>query len=96
MRLAVSVTAEQWIALVSVGVPALGALGFQLYRFCYLPLRIPRAEIQRLADEIARDHPDDPDLAAFREEETAWYRGETVEQGKWRRVRRALRRRESG
>lgn len=54
---------------------------------------IPRAEIQRLADEIAARHPIDPEGAAFTEEHAAWFRSRAVEQGKWRRVRKELRRR---
>jgi hypothetical protein len=57
------------------------------------PSLIPRAEIEALADELMRRQPDDPEGAAFAAECAAWYRSENFEEGKWRRVRRAVRRR---
>jgi len=67
-----------------------GAFLWHAWEFHILPRRIPREEIERLADEIRRKHPDDPDYLAYVEERAAWHRSDTFEQGKWRRVRREL------
>jgi hypothetical protein len=56
-----------------------------------LPRFIPRIEIDRLADSIMRRYPTNPEKAALREEHAAWYRSDGFEQGKWRRVRKAIR-----
>ncbi len=82
-----------WFGLLAVLAPVIGALGWQIYEFRYRPYRIPRAEIERLVDEVIVRNPDDPAYAAFLEEEAAWYRSDIFEQGKWRRVRRLLWRR---
>jgi hypothetical protein len=73
--------------------PIILGIGWGIVEHDILPRLIPRAEIIRLADEIAVRHPDDPEGAAFMEEHAAWFRSRAVKQGKWRRVRRELRRR---
>jgi len=50
-------------------------------------------EIERLAAEIMQRSLGDPVEAAFVEEQNAWYRSETFEQGKWRRVKLELEKR---
>ncbi len=87
-------TVAWWITMTAIAAPIVAALALRAYQLWRLPQRIPRADVQRLADEVIREHPDDPDLAAFQEEEAAWSRGDAFEQGKWRRVRHELRRRE--
>lgn len=57
------------------------------------PRFIPREDIEELADDIMRRYPADPEEAAFIEEHAAWHRSEDYEQGKWRRVRKAIRQR---
>ncbi len=82
-----------WWGLVAVcTAPIWGTLIWFLNELYIRPLRIPKSEIERLADEQRRSHPTDPVEAAFVEEQNAWHRSETYEQGKWRRVRRQLRR----
>ena len=73
--------------------PMIFGLGWGVFEHFVRPLFIPRAEIERIADQIMRDHPEDPQEWAFMEEHAAWFRSHTAEQGKWRRVRRELRRR---
>jgi hypothetical protein len=77
-----------WILVVVCTAPIWGTLIWFLNELYIRPLLIPKAEIERLANELVRSHPADPAEAAFDEEQNAWYRSETFEQGKWRRVRR--------
>jgi hypothetical protein len=81
-----------WVLVTVCTVPIWGTLIWFLNELYIRPLLIPKAEIERLADELRRSHPADPVEAAFEEEQNAWYRSETFEQGKWRRVRRQLHR----
>ena len=63
------------------------------WEFRLKPLAIPKAKINAIVDDlIARHGPDAEDWARGYEEEQ-WYRSDTYEQGKWRRVRRELWRR---
>lgn len=82
-----------WICIILGAAPIVLGIGWVVWEFTIAPMMIPRAEINRIADQIMRDHPKDPQEWAFMEEESAWFRSHTVEQGKWRRVRRELRRR---
>ncbi len=71
--------------------PDLGAFLWHTYEFRVRPLFIPRHEIDWVvAEMLERDNPEE---AAFIEEQAAWYRSDTFEQGKWRRVRQILRNR---
>ena len=75
-----------WILVIVCTAPIWGTLVWFLNELYVRPLLIPIAEIERLADELRRSHPDDPAAAALNEEQNAWYRSETYEQGKWLRV----------
>ena len=57
------------------------------------PMLIPRAEIERLADELMEKHGERAEEMAFIEEDHAWRYSQNFEQGKWRRVRKELERR---
>lgn len=70
------------------------AVGVVLWHDSIKPRLIPREEIVRLADEIASRHPNDPDHAAYRELEAAWWKSDGAEQVKWKRVLKEVRRRE--
>jgi len=59
------------------------------YEFRIRPHLMAREDIDILIRDILSH--DNPEEAAFNKECAAWYRGDTFEQGKWRRVRRALR-----
>lgn len=73
--------------------PAVGAFLWHAWEFHILPRRLPRQEIERLAEEIIHKYPDNPDYRAYIEEEAAWYRSGAFEQGKWRRIRLLLQKR---
>jgi hypothetical protein len=80
-----------WWALLALGTaPAWATLVWFLNELYIRPLLLPKEDIERLADELRRSHPTDPAGAALDEELNAWYRSDTFEQGKWRRVKRFL------
>lgn len=82
-----------WAALLVCLSPIWGALVWHIYEFDVRPRLIPPEEIERLvADMLTKP---DPEEAAFIEEQAAWYRSDTFEQGKWRRVRRMLPKRQT-
>ena len=70
--------------------PIWGSLLWFIYESYIRPARIPKQEIEALAAEMRRRNPHDPAEAAFIEEQAAWYRPDMFEQGKWRRVRREI------
>lgn len=57
------------------------------------PALISQAEIDRLADELIARHGPHAEEAALIEEDSAWRRSHSYEQGLWRRVRREIWRR---
>ncbi|MCZ8105049.1 MAG: hypothetical protein O9972_45045 [Burkholderiales bacterium] len=80
-----------WMWWVIAGIstaPIWGAFLWHTYEFRVRPLNIPRDEMDLLVAAMLEQ--DDPEEAAFIEEQAAWYRSDTFEQGKWRRVRRIL------
>jgi hypothetical protein len=79
-----------WGMVVVCTVPIWGTLIWFLNELYIRPLLIPKAEIERMAEELRRSDPADTVEAAFIKEQNAWYRGETFEQGKWQRVKRFL------
>lgn len=86
-------TAVLWAAYGLAILPLLIGLGWTLAEGWIRPRLIARSEIERLAGALMGQYPDDPEHAACVEEQAAWFRSETFEQGKWNRVRRLLRRR---
>lgn len=68
-------------------------IGWAVIEGSILPRLVPRAEIEAMADEMMREHPADPEEAAFIEEHAAWHRSLSFEQGKWHRVRKLIRKR---
>ncbi|WP_457795977.1 hypothetical protein [Methylocystis sp. S23] len=79
-----------WICMFLGAAPAMGAFLWHIWEFYILTRRVPREEIERLADEIMRKHANDPDYRAYVEEYAAWDRSNAFEQGKWRRVRKHI------
>lgn len=77
------------VVLALVLVPIWGTIGWGVIEGAVRPYLIPRAEIEGLADEMMC-HPD-PERAAYDRERTAAHRGDSFEQGKWRRVRKRVR-----
>ena len=86
-------TVGKWVLIATALSPMVIGIGWAIVEGAILPRLIPRAEIERLADEMMVSHPDDPEHAALIEEHAAWFRSPSAEQGKWRRVRNAIRRR---
>lgn len=82
-----------WTLAVLAASPVILAAGAEIWAGAIRPRLVPSPEIDRLADEMLARYPDDPEQAAFREEEHYWYRCDSFEQWKWHRVRRAVRRR---
>ena len=70
--------------------PVILAAGMEIWAGGIRPRLVPSPEIDRLVDEMLARFPDDPERAAFREEEYHWHRCDSFEQWKWRRVRRAI------
>jgi hypothetical protein len=81
----------EWIGYVIAAIPPIGALAWIGWDGYLRPLLIPAAEIERLATELRVAHGVEAEEMAFREEDSAWRRSQAFEQGKWRRVRLALR-----
>lgn len=73
--------------------PALIALVWHLYELVILPAQISRKEIRELATTLILLHQDRAAQYAYELELQAWENSETTEQGKWRRVRREIKRR---
>lgn len=83
----------KWTLVALAASPIVIGLAWGVVENMILPRFIPGAEIERLADSIMQRYPLDPAEAAFIEEHAAWFRSEGYDQGKWRRVRRLIRRR---
>lgn len=75
-----------------LGMVAMAAL-WHLWQFRLSPLAVPRADIDAIADALVARHGPDAEEIACTEEDRAWRRSDTFEQGIWRRVRRELWRR---
>lgn len=84
-------TFAKWALIALAGSPIIIGVGWGLVEDIILPRFIPRIEIDRLADGIIRQYPTNPEEAALTHEHAAWYRSDGFEQGKWRRVRKAIR-----
>ncbi len=82
-----------WTLYLVALVPMVVGIGWEIVEGSVLPRLIPRAEIERLVEEIFARFPMDPEEAAFAEEHAAWCRSNSLEQGKWKRVRKIIRRR---
>lgn len=58
-----------------------------------LAWRIPRKQVEPLAEAVMRAHPDDPEDWALLEEHSAWHRSRSHERAQWQQMRREIRRR---
>lgn len=80
-----------WIICLS---PIWGTLLWVIWEGSIRPRLIPRHEIIAKADELwEQDQAHAFDIACTKEH-IAWYRSNTFEQGRWRRIRREIMRRE--
>jgi hypothetical protein len=84
-------TFARWTLIALAASPIIIGVGWGLAEDVILPRFIPRTEIDQLADSIMQQYPTNPEEAALTQEHAAWYRSEGFEQGKWRRVRKAIR-----
>lgn len=82
-----------WFIIGICTAPIWGTLLCELWEGVIRPRLMPQEEVRRLADQCLRQHGLRAEEIAFIEEDRAWRYGESFEQGKWRRVRRELRRR---
>jgi len=73
--------------------PALIALVWHIYELVILPALISRKDIRELATTLILLQKDHAERYAYELELQAWKDSETAEQGKWRRVRREIKRR---
>src|ERR1041384_1972434 len=81
-----------WIALAAAASPIRGGILLFLWSNVLLPLRIPRAEIERLAAELIARYGDEAEEVAFGEEYHAWRHSDGLGRGRWRRVRGGIER----
>lgn len=79
-----------WIAFAGL---MLVGLVWMLWDLHVAPYLLPREDVEREADEIMANFADPAD-EAFQREWRAWHRCEGPEQGRWRRVRRIIQRRQ--
>lgn len=83
----------KWLLIAAALSPVVLGIGWFIYEGSIRPRLVPREEIEAMAEEVMRKHPEDPEEWAFMEEHAAWCRSHTFEQGKWHRVRKVIRRR---
>ena len=74
----------------------LGTFAWHTLQISIKPRFVPRARIRHMADEVEARYGDDAEDAAFTEEDSAWRRSETFQQGLWHQVRFELYRRRRG
>ena len=72
------------------GAFVLSAVFCTVYEGTIRPMLISHTDILLIADNLVRQYGDRAEEIAFIEEDAAWRRSKTFEQGKWRRVRREL------
>jgi hypothetical protein len=70
-----------------------GTLAWHTWQLSIKPRLIPRDKIKHMADELEARYGDDAENVAFTEEDSAWRRSETFQQGLWYQVRLELYRR---
>jgi hypothetical protein len=77
--------------------PIWGAFAWHTWSLSIKPLLIAVGDIEALADSMIAKHGPRAEEMAFIEEDRAWRYSDTLQQGKWHRVRKELwRRHETG
>ena len=74
--------------------PVVLGIGWAVWQGHVRPALITKREIGRLADEVLAEGHEDPIEVVEGYEYHAWRHTDGFEQGKWRRVRRAMQRRQ--
>jgi hypothetical protein len=87
---------SKWIFWCLVLAVPVGTLAWYLWQLSIKPRLVPRDKIKRMVDELEARYGDDAEDAAFTEEDSAWRRSETFQQGLWHQVRLELYRRRKG
>lgn len=82
-----------WVGIGVATSPIWGAFIWELWEGSIRPRFVTHEEIDALAASMRTRHGDRAEEIAFIEEDRAWRYSESFEQGKWRRVRRELKRR---
>lgn len=80
------------IFLIFATSPMWGAVLWELWFGIMLPLFVPAREIHALAEVLMCRHGGRAEEVAFLNESKAWFECDSFEQGKWRRVRRYIKR----
>lgn len=87
----------QLFVLLAILLIVLGIIGQLIWEQSIKPRLLPKDEINKIVDDLISKHGSEAEHIAFIEEDRAWRRSETFEQGKWHRVRKELwRRNENG
>jgi hypothetical protein len=79
-----------WIGFALFVLFAIATFAWHTYELYVRPYFVPKDRICLLVLEMRQRIPSDPAEAAFIEEDAAWRRSRTYEQGVWRRVRRQI------
>ncbi|WP_282130072.1 hypothetical protein [Roseobacter litoralis] len=74
--------------------PAVIAFVWVMWENSILPALIPKPEIILQANELIEEYGERAEEVAANREYEAWYRSELTDQGKWKRVRREITRRQ--
>jgi hypothetical protein len=80
---------------VALAVPV-GTSAWYVWQLSIKPRLVSRDKIKRMANELEMRYGDGAENAAFTEEDSAWRRSETFQQGLWHQVRLELYRRRKG
>lgn len=83
-----------WVVGVIALSPVWGALAWELWNGKIRPSFIPKYEIESEVHTLYDRYGDEAFDRACTEEHSAWHRSETYQQGRWRRIRREIMRRE--
>jgi len=82
--------AGSWLLWLLVLSPVWGAVLMHLWQGSVRPRLIPRREIENLADAMIARYGDRAEEMASIEEDRAWRYSNALDQGKWRRIRAAI------
>jgi hypothetical protein len=80
-----------WAGIGTAIAPIWGAFLWELWEGSIRPRLVPAAEIDALVAAMLTQHWSRAEEMAFIEEDRAWRYSDSFEQGKWRRVRKAIR-----
>lgn len=82
------------ITVVIILAPPVVAIVWVVWEACLLPASLSKSEIVEQADAMIDAHGDRAESVVSNRELDAWHRSNLADQGKWRRVRREIKRRQ--